>query len=236
MRLKLYGKFFILFLSGFATGLFLTVQWRTQPSRVTSPILPYTSLRKARDILQAENNTLKEKISLLQNQINQNQLLLKKAKVADAATLEELEHLKERIALTPLSGQGVRIYLADSTSTPATPDTIVHAADLRDLINLLWAAGAKGLAINNQRVSTFTAIDCIVNTILVNNARLTSPFEINAIGDPAQLIKYLADPVNLPDIHRRRKLGLKFEVEKVKEIQLPAFNGSYTIQFAHVAK
>jgi len=235
MSIKPFTKLSILLLiTGAALGLFLTAQWRAKPSRVTSPVLPYTSLKGARDILQEENENLKKQISDLQSEINQSQVLLQKSRIISSTSLEDLEKLKKQIALVPLSGEGVTIVLADATVSPATSDTIVHAADLRDLINLLWAAGATGLSINNQRVSAFTSIDCIVNTILINNARLTSPFEINAVGNQKQLLKVLEDPTNLPDIYRRRQLGLKFEIKREQNITIPAFDGSYAIQFAKI--
>jgi uncharacterized protein YlxW (UPF0749 family) len=224
----------LLLLTGVTLGLFLTSQWRAKPSRITSPLLPYTSLRETQEILQSENTSLKKQIGELQKQITQDQEILKKAKVGSTSSLEELEKLKRLIALTPLKGEGVNITLADSaaSATFATTDTIVHAADLRDLINLLWASGASGIAINNQRISIFTSIDCIVNTILINNSRLTSPFTLAVVGNQKKLLEVLNDPSYLYDLHRRKKLGLIFSVESAKEINLPPFNGSYVIQFA----
>ncbi|MCX6807109.1 MAG: DUF881 domain-containing protein [Candidatus Berkelbacteria bacterium] len=237
MFIKPFTKLSILLLLvGIALGLFLTAQWRAKPSRVTSPILPYTSLRETREILQSENENLKKQISDLQNQINQDQELVKKAKVTSSSSIDELERLKDQIALTSVKGDGVRIVLADSTSGSATTDSIVHASDLRDIINLLWSSKASAIAINDQRVSASTSIDCIVNTILINNARLTSPFKIEAIGKSSELFKTLTDPNILIDLQRRTKLGLQFEVKTAKNITLPVFNGSYNIQFAKIEK
>jgi len=225
---------FLLFLTGVVLGLFLTAQWKAKPSRVTSPVIPYTSLRETRDILQAENEELKNQIAGLQNQINQTQGLLKKGRVVSSMTLEQLERLKTEVALTPAVGNGVKIVLADSPTGPASEETIVHAADLRDLMNLLWGSGATAISINNQRISAFTSIDCIVNTILINNVRLTSPFEIKAIGNQNQMLKNLKDEGILSDLHRRKSLGLIFEVSKSNRLELPAYNGSYNISFAEV--
>lgn len=232
MTIKPFTKLSILLLlTGLALGLFLTSQWRAKPSRITSPLLPYTSLKETQEILQSENISLKKQIGELQKQVTQNQEILKRARVGSTSSLEELERLKILIALTSLKGEGVNIALADST-TSATSDTIVHAADLRDLINLLWASGASGIAINNQRISAFTSIDCIVNTILINNSRLTSPFTIAVIGNQKRLVEVLNDPTFLYDLYRRKKLGLIFSVEPAKDLNLPAFDGSYVIQFA----
>lgn len=237
MAIKPFTKLSILLLiTGLVLGLFLTAQWRAKPSRVTSPILPYAGLKETRDILQSENDNLKKQITDLQKQVTQDQELLKKAKITSTSSLDDLEKLKDKIALTSLKGDGVTITLADSDISPASNDTIVHASDLRDLINFLWSYGVSGIATNDQRVSAFTSIDCIVNTILINNARLTSPFKIKVIGNPNELTKLLNDPNLLIDLHRRQKLGLKFDIAPVKDITLPAFNGSYNIQFAKTVK
>jgi uncharacterized protein YlxW (UPF0749 family) len=235
MKLYPFTKLSILLLiTGLILGLFLTAQWRAKPSRVTSPILPYTSLRDTRDILQDENNNLKKQITELHKKINENQDLLKKAKVTSSASLDYLEKLKSQIALSPLTGDGVKIILADSNATPATEDTIVHASDLRDLVNLLWANGASGITINDQRFSASTSIDCIVNTILINNVRLSSPFTIVALGKQDRLLRALNDQNLLIDLRRRQKLGVQFEYEPVKNYTLPAYDGSYSVQFSKI--
>ena len=235
MKLRPFTKLSILLLiAGAALGLFLTAQWRAKPSRVTSPILPYTSLRDARDILQDENTNLKKQIADLRNQINKDQDLLKRAKIISSSSFDELEKLKSQIALSPQNGDGAKIILADSSVTPVTTDTIVHAADLRDLINLIWASGATGISINDQRVSASTSIDCIVNTILINNARLSSPFVIVAVGRQDEILKMLNDQNILMDLRRRQKLGVKFEYEPVKNYPLPSYDGSYNVQFSKI--
>jgi len=235
MKIHPFTKLSILLLiTGAALGLFLTAQWRAKPSRVISPILPYTSLRDTRDILQKENDSLKNQIGDLQNQITQNQETLKKARVTSTPAFEELDDLKNKIALMAQKGDGIKIDLADSSASPATTETIIHASDLRDLINLLWASGATGISINDQRVSAATSIDCIVNTILINNARLSSPFVIVALGNQNELIKTISDQSNLVDLRRRKNLGVKFDFEPVKDFTLPVYNGSYNIQFSKI--
>ena len=226
----------LLLLTGVAMGLFLTAQWRAKPSRVTSPILPYTSLRDSRDILQRDNKNLKKQITDLQNQINQDQELLKKSRVASSSSIDQLEKIKSQIALTAQKGDGIKITLADSDRSPATTETIVHSSDLRDIINLLWASGANAISINDQRVSESTSIDCIVNTILINNVHLAPPFTIVAIGNQNRMLSSFQDPGILIDLHRRKNLGLKFDYEPIKNFTLPPFNGSYNLQMSKIVE
>lgn len=237
LHLKIHPRFSIwLLLLGILVGLFLTAQWRARPTRVVNPLLPYTSLRETWEILQKENEDLKKQIGQLQEKITASSNLLKEGKIVSSSSLEELKNLKEKVGLTPKEGEGILITLADSEGKFASSETIVHASDLRDLINLLWESGAEAISINEERVSANTSIDCIVNTILINNRRFTSPFLIVALGDSFKLKKALEDEDKLPDLYRRKKLGLNFSISPLKELKLPSYNGSYAIEFAKIAK
>jgi uncharacterized protein YlxW (UPF0749 family) len=124
----------------------------------------------------------------------------------------------------------VIIKIDDSPKTPATEDSIVHAADLRDIINLLWASGAEGIAVNDQRIVLGTAVDCIVNTILINNVRIAAPFQIEALGDQPKMSEAIQNANTVANLHLRQKnLGLVFTSNKNNDITLPIFNGSFDI-------
>ena len=130
--------------------------------------------------------------------------------------------------MTEVSGPGVILNIYDSAINNVTDNSIVHADDLRDIVSLLWGSGAEAISINNQRVVINTAIDCIVNTILINDVRLTPPFSIKAIGDRNILAERLTNPEVLKDIHsRKQKDGLIFEVSKNDDLIVPLFDGSF---------
>ena len=64
---------------------------------------------------------------------------------------------------------------------------LVHDQDLRELVNELKNSGAEAISINGQRIITNTAITCSGAVITINGVRLSSPFEIRAIGNTASL-------------------------------------------------
>ncbi|MCL5411031.1 MAG: DUF881 domain-containing protein [Patescibacteria group bacterium] len=209
-----------------AIGVLITAQWRSIPDRVTNPVAPYSSLKETKDSLYTEQSQLKSEIKNLQLSIekaqNQSQdVTLTKKELADLSTK------KSQAGLTKLNGEGIIVTLDDSKTGPATEDSIVHAADLRDVVNLLWESGAEGISINNQRVVINTAIDCIVNTILVNDIRLTTPFRIEAVGNQSVMYERVSNSGILPNIHQRKSLGLIFNVDKNNDITLPVFDGSF---------
>ncbi|HOX40629.1 MAG TPA: DUF881 domain-containing protein, partial [bacterium] len=109
----------------------------------------------------------------------------------------------------------------------ASEDSIIHAADIRDTINVLWANGAEGIAINGQRIVISTAVDCIVNTILINNVRLSNPYRIEAIGDQESMYSALNSDDALSSLRARKKsFSTTVHFRKLNSIQLPVYNGS----------
>ena len=211
-------------------GILITAQWRSIPQRVTNPIAPYISLKDTKESLYNEQSELKNEIADLQKLIEENQKNSENSTLTKAE-LTDLQAKKAQAGLTKLNGPGVIINLDDSPMSPATEDSIVHAADVRDSLNLLWGAGAEAISINGQRVVMNTAVDCIVNTILINNIRIATPIRIEAIGDQNLMYSRLTDVNALSDIYRRRaEQGLKFDISKNNDISVPIFDGSFDIQ------
>ena len=59
--------------------------------------------------------------------------------------------------------------------------------DLQSLVNALWAAGAEAIAIDDQRLTTQSAIRQAGSSILVNFEPVPRPYTITAIGDPVAM-------------------------------------------------
>lgn len=209
-----------------AIGVLITAQWRSIPARVTDPVAPYSSLKETKNDLDTEQSQLKNEITKLQLSIAQAQSRSEDVTLTKKE-LSDLNIKKSQAGLTKLNGPGVIVTLDDSKSGPTTEDSIIHAADLRDVVNLLWESGAEGMSINNQRVVANTAIDCIVNTILVNDIHLTVPFRIEAIGNQSVMYERVSDSRILSNIHQRKSTGLDFNVKKNNDITLPVFDGSF---------
>jgi len=68
---------------------------------------------------------------------------------------------------------------------------------------------------------------------MVNDTRLSPPYRIQAIGDPALQEGLLRDPVYLGELRQRVKLyGIQFKVVKMGEMTLPAYRGSFLTRYA----
>lgn len=209
-------------------GILISLQWKSLPERVTNPIAPYASLKETKESLYEEQDELKNEIKDLQNNIEKAQTESENTTLSKQE-ISSLDIKKAQAGLTKLNGRGVIITLNDGGGL-TTEDSIVHAADLRDVINLLWGSGAEGISINGQRVVINTAIDCIVNTILVNDIRLSAPFRIEAVGNQDLMYSRLSNRYELSGLHHRAASGLVFKVEKNNDITLPVFDGSFEVK------
>lgn len=217
---------FVLLIIGIAIGILVTSQWRTVPSRSTDPVVSYSSLLQTKEKLIAENKDLKQMIEKINRETSDAQNTLKhytdlKSKV------EQVEKLEKQVGLTDVNGEGIIITLDDAQNPEVSSQSITHAADLRDIANLLWGNGASAIEINGERIIFNTSIDCIVNTILINSTKTTPPFTIKAIGDSENLYKSISDFSKLSDIKKRVvSEGLVFKYEKNNNIDIKPYNGS----------
>lgn len=210
-----------------AAGYLVSAQWQTRPTRVVNPLQPYTSLTDTRDALVEEQNRLKEQLTTTQINIDSRTTTLVNTQKLDRSLVDQGDKASLAAGLVSLKGRGVIITLDDAPQGDLTEQAIAHAADLRDLVSLLRGSGAEAISINDERVIGTTAIDCIVNTILVNETRLSNPFVVRAIGDADKLARLANDPQIMQDLHRRvLSDGVVYKVESQSEVTVPAYQGT----------
>lgn len=109
---------------------------------------------------------------------------------------EELDRNNKLLGLTELTGSGIIVTIADNTNAKMSEIDdelvdmsryLVHEENLVDIVNELNNAGAEAISINGQRILGTTAISCSGAVITINGVKLSSPFKINAIGNPESL-------------------------------------------------
>lgn len=91
----------------------------------------------------------------------------------------------------PVSGPGV-VYTVDSAAQ-SDPAHRVQDRDLQLLVNGLAVAGAEGIAINDQRLSSFSAIRNSGAGIRINRVTVNPPYTVAAIGDVRRLAADFVD-------------------------------------------
>jgi uncharacterized protein YlxW (UPF0749 family) len=152
---------------------------------------------------------------------------------------EELAAARLASGLETVRGPGLVMEIADSLRPVPEGESgtpyLVLADDLRDIVTALWASGAEAITIAGgasggvaaERVVATTSIDGAGSAILVNSARLTPPYRVEAIGSDGLLDRFLAHPTYLARVARRVEVyGLQFAHEARDEVTLPAFIGN----------
>jgi uncharacterized protein YlxW (UPF0749 family) len=214
------SKRFLIFLfsMGILVGALSTVYYEAKlkviPRKAfsTQEIAKTNRLNRLLNQKESENVSLEAEIALLNKRLDNKRLeKLPSATVSPVSNPDpmelspaqprvSIETLSQLSGLSPLSGYGLEIRLEDAKSPVFTQNTqkqenpnlgIIHNQDLLALINQLWANGATGIAINNQRLSSQSAINCAGPVITINNTRITAPFTIQVLGNKPMLLKAL---------------------------------------------
>ena len=110
---------------------------------------------------------------------------------------------------------------------------LVLVDDLRDIVTALWASGAEAITINGERLVATTSIYGAGAAILVNTARLSPPFRIEAIGPEGIHDRFLNHPAFLGRAAQRiNAFGLEFASEGRAELQLAGYVGTTRLRWA----
>jgi uncharacterized protein YlxW (UPF0749 family) len=105
----------------------------------------------------------------------------------DAETIAQLKRYRELAGFTAVDGAGIVVTLDDSNLR--TPDmdpmaSIIHDADIRQVVDLLRAGGAIAISVNGQRIVPTSELICNGPTILINGLKYPVPYRVEAVGNP----------------------------------------------------
>jgi len=221
--------------TGAFIGMLLTVQFK---SSIPSATFLSDQLKVQKELVEsylADQGLLKTKIVSLRDQIEEAQE--RAQQYVQTANLEMLNDLKEDVGLQSVRGPGVVITLNDGLFVNRdNPDTVrqslIHASDLRDVVNVLRTAKVDAIAINDQRVIASTPLTSVGNTILVNNFHLLPPFTVSAMGDSELILQRLNDSSSLPDLQKRvEDLNIQFQSEAREGVLIPEYAGNLSIKY-----
>lgn len=143
--------------------------------------------------------------------------------------------------LRALTGPGLEITLNDAPTRPdgtlpadARPDDLViHQSDVQAVVNAVWAAGADGVAVMNQRLVATSAVRCVGNVLLLQGRTYSPPFVITAIGSGSAVRAQLAASEQVAILQQAvDAFGLTFTVHDKSSVTLPAYAGSLDMEYA----
>lgn len=219
-------------LAGVMIGLLVVAQFQ---SSVAANSFLVDELNAQKDLLASfdqDRVNLKNRISNLRSRIEETREKLNL--VADQAKLEKLDALKKELGLTKLRGPGVKIMLSEGVKkAPDSNSHMIHAADLRDLINLLRTAKVEGISINEQRITPNSVISALGSEILINKVKVAPPYEFDVVGDIELIVNRLNDKQAYPDLYTRiNAKSVVFEMEQLEQVVLPVYDGDYLLKYA----
>ncbi len=130
-----------------------------------------------------------------------------------------LQDLRVQAGLAEMVGPGIILQVFDAEEGRGS-ESLVHDADIRDLVNELLSSGARGVSVGNQRLTATSAIRCSGPLIMVNHVQVpTNPVLIQAVGEP----RLLTSGLDIIRNEMERTRGLVFDISASGFIKLPAY-------------
>lgn len=151
-----------------------------------------TATTDPRTILVQQVNETSERVSEAEVQVEASRARVRGAEVSEGFSVSLPMDVTLAGATTRVEGPGVLVKLEDGASSAAHTG-VVRDTDLRTIMNIMWSAGAEAISINGNRVGPGTTVRTAGSVILVNLAPVSSPYVVEAIGDPAALLSAMTD-------------------------------------------
>lgn len=148
-------------------------------------------------------------------------------------------------ATTPVVGPGIVVEMWDAPAPPDLAaaglhpdDLVVHQQDLEAVMNAMWAGGAEALMVQDQRITSTSAVRCIGNVLLLHGRHYSPPYRVSAIGDPVLLERAVLSAPGV-QIYQQYvdEVGLGWSLESHEDaegIEMPAYGGSTRMDHARV--
>ena len=143
----------------------------------------------------------------------------------------------------PVRGPGMVVRLTDGSGGglvepgDAPAESRVRDADVQFVVNELWAAGAEAVAVNDERLTSLSAIRNAGDAILVDLQPLNGPtYTIEAVGDPDDMQVEFARSAGLGFLQLlSAEYGIENEVTTSEGMYLPGA-GSPTLRYARTTE
>ncbi|OIJ17748.1 hypothetical protein BKP45_19475 [Anaerobacillus alkalidiazotrophicus] len=165
---------------------------------------------------QSVNRNLSEELRAIQAEINTIEEEIAIQERTYFNLVEDLERLRMVTGSVGVKGPGIEVTLRDSDYVPDGENPnfyIVHELHIQKVIHELLVTQAEAIAINGQRISHRSYIQCVGPVIRIDGNTSFAPFVITAIGDTDKLF----DSLHLPGGIRDQLLSDQIEVKIEKK-------------------
>ncbi|MDR5682999.1 MAG: DUF881 domain-containing protein [Armatimonadota bacterium] len=174
---------------------------------------------------------MEQQIAGLQVRVREYEQAAAEGRTVTESLQRQVEQFRVALGLQALEGPGVVVRVSEPRLQPAgTGPIVVQYQDLVGIANELWAAGAEAVSVNGQRIFATSGFSQVGGTIIVNLQRLSPPYVMLAIGDPATLEGALNIRGGL--VEGLRGLGLEIRIERRERVTVPPYRGSIQFEYA----
>lgn len=221
-----------------ATGFVLADQVKAQLLNPSNQVARYQALVHSVQELEATNAESRRQIADLRGQIDALESDAARRSAATQTLKNQVADLQAHAGLTAMHGPGVEARLSSGVPAPDSSGQtryLVNFQDVQDLVNLLFAQGAEGVAVNGRRITPLTAFSGTAGQVVIDQGPpLSSPLRVVAVGDRNRMESALGDPSSLPDIRARIvQFQLRLTFTGSPDLPLPAYDSS--LQIPHVS-
>jgi len=221
-----------------ATGFLVAGQAKVQLLTPSNQVARHQALVRSVQELEAANAESRRRIAVLRTQIDGLEADAAQRSATTQALQNKVADLRARAGLTRLHGPGVEVDLANGVPGPdigPVAGYLVNFKDVQDLINLLFAQGAEGIAVNGQRITPLSYFSGSGSEVIVDQGPpITAPIKLQAVGNRTRMEAALDDPSVLPDIRAREvQYQLKVSFRGSPDISLTAYDS--TLDIRHVS-
>ncbi len=220
-------------------GFIVVVQLRAARRITAQTEVPTRNVYALATLLRQEREArvqIETKLGELQKRQAEFERAAMEGRTLTAAMSRELDGLRLLVGLRAMRGPGVVVRLQDAKAQPppGSAPVVVTYQDIVSVVNELWAAGSEAIAVNKQRVAATTGFGQVGGTVVVNLQRLSGPFTITALGEPATLEGALKIRGGL--VEGLRALGLGITIERRTDLSVPAYRGVQKFEHARPAE
>jgi uncharacterized protein YlxW (UPF0749 family) len=224
-------------------GFMMTLAWMNEGNRAArlSRLDPDAANRYLQLHWDEVENSQKsaEEVEKLRAEISKLQTAVASQTSAGKLLNDSLQEAKAIAGLTEVEGPGVSVTLQDS-SKPLPPgvdarNANIHDGDVLQVVNVMWAAGAEAVSVNNHRMGTRSNVTCVGVVVHIDGVPISSPVVIQGIGDP----ETIAGALNIRDgvLDQIRAYDPNMvELRTFQKARLTAFAGSTMFKYAHAPK
>ncbi|MGB5824274.1 MAG: DUF881 domain-containing protein [Proteocatella sp.] len=226
----------LFFLFSFIIGVTLVMQFKLVESMNNGQSIPDKAAH-----LQVELTGIKERKSKLEKEITEvenkiaelNNSELKSNSLQESLK-SDMEKYELQIGYEEAQGEGIVLELV--LQDQETYDVLINNYDLiLSIVNKLNAAGAEGIAINDERIVAVTDFKYDKGELLVNSNPLKPPFVFRAIGNADTLEASLNIRYGIL-WELKNNFGINSKIEKSSKIELPMYVKEIVYKFAEVVQ